>query len=115
MSVISLITTVDPRVVLYMSEHPMVFQNRASQTAAKLIGDELARTERLGGDSPLGAMGRVLSAISSAEVLMKSYYVASGLEFISVRLTIGGQGEFLLEVGFEPDFSVPVHSSITIQ
>lgn len=110
-----MLTLVEPQVVLFLSEDPHRFQARVSGLAAHFLGLQLERTSRLGGDSPLSNMGRVLTAIAATELLLKEDFAKRGTDFLTASLNLGDQGEFLLEVKFTPEFSAPNHSTTTIQ
>ena len=108
-------TVVEPQVVLYMSEDPYRFQARVSNLAAHFLGLALEKASRLGGDSPLSSMGRILSAIASTEILLKEDFHQRGTDFLRATLNLGSQGEFLLEVSFVEGFQAPSHSTTTLQ
>jgi hypothetical protein len=115
MSVIQMLTRVDPQVILYLPEDPQRFQARISNLAAHFLSVALENTQRLGGDSPLSSMGRILSAIAATEIRLKDDFVKRGTPYLSASLNLGWQGEFNLEIAFQAGFPVPSHSSIAIQ
>ena len=115
MTILSMVTEVDPEVVLYLHEDPYLFQARVSSIAARFLSTSLEQVSRLGGDSPISSMGRILSAVSATELLMKEDFAKRGTSFLTASIQLAQNGELMLYIKFEENFLVPTFSSTAIQ
>lgn len=111
MSVLSLLTKIDPEVILHLKTDPGAFANVFNSTVMRFLKEEFERAAKFGEANQLASTGIILSALARVEQRTQKHLEDQKLDQLTVDIVWTPSGEFLVNVVFKPGVNRPAHSS----